>query len=188
MLHIFNIFKASTLLSWDRSVFSLLRRLSTWHCPHLLLSMPTWHAVPAPKAIDRYLLPVGCSAANLTCRMTGQTGRWMDAQPLHAFVSVYYVSSSLLSHWKLDKHIAHYKATTEKRTDSLGGNDRLLYNFLVTLRWHTFRIRPSCKETRHCHRLQTWIHTRIAHFKHNSNTTECLQLYCCEAPHYKRDA
>ena len=50
----------------DKSVFSLLRRLSTWHCPHLSVS-----AAPAARrrccwapAIDRYLLPTGHSAAN----------------------------------------------------------------------------------------------------------------------------
>ena len=53
-------------------------------------------------------------------------------------------------HSKLVKHAWHYKATNKERSDSLGGNDRLLYDFLITLWWHTFRIRPSCKETRHC--------------------------------------
>ena len=66
---------ADSCLTWhftntvtDKSVFSLLCRLSTWHCPHLSVSAAPaarrrccW--APAP-AIDRYLLPTGHSAAN----------------------------------------------------------------------------------------------------------------------------
>jgi len=58
----------------NKSVFSLLRQLSTWHCPHLMPSAVlrrhccqracSWYAVPAPAAVYRYLPPAGRSAAN----------------------------------------------------------------------------------------------------------------------------
>jgi len=51
-------------------VFSFLRMLSTWHCPH---SSAACHC---RSAIDRYLLPVGPTAANLQ-------------QPLHGPCSTY---------------------------------------------------------------------------------------------------
>jgi len=83
-------------------------------------------------------------------------------------------------HSKLDKHAWHYKATNKKRSDSLGGNDRLLYDFLITLWWHTFRIRPSCKETRHCCNYKP-EHTKFGDFEHNSKTRKCL-LLCYRIP------
>jgi len=45
----------------NKSVFGFVRQLSTWHCPHLLLS-----AVQQARrvAIERYLMPAGRSAAN----------------------------------------------------------------------------------------------------------------------------
>ena len=39
----------------NNSVFSFLHRLSTWRCPHLLLSAGAW--CTAPAAVYRYLLP-----------------------------------------------------------------------------------------------------------------------------------
>jgi len=45
-----------------KSVLSLLRRLSTGRYPHLLLSAGACSTAPA--AINRYLVPTGCSAAN----------------------------------------------------------------------------------------------------------------------------
>ena len=60
-----------------KSVFSYLRTLTKWHCPH----SPT-----AAAALDRYLLPAGPTAANLqqriSCRgsmlwrQTGRDGRY----------------------------------------------------------------------------------------------------------------
>ena len=72
----------------NKSAFSLVPRLSTWHCPHLLLSAVLrrrccW--TPAPKAIDWYLLPTGRSAANgpATAGAVDLWDRRTDARPLH---------------------------------------------------------------------------------------------------------
>ena len=46
----------------NKSLLSLLRRLSTGRYLHLLLSAGTCSTAPA--AVSRYLLPAGCSAAN----------------------------------------------------------------------------------------------------------------------------
>jgi len=71
----------------SRSAFSLVPRLSTRHCPHLLLSAVLrrsaaeracrWYAsaAPAPAAVDRYLLPAERSAANPPA-ITVAAGRW----------------------------------------------------------------------------------------------------------------
>jgi len=64
-------------------VFSLVPRLSTRNCPHLLLS-----AVPV---IDRYLLPAGRSAA--VRRAMGQTDGRKDARPFHRHCCACYASS-----------------------------------------------------------------------------------------------
>jgi len=64
-------------LDLNKSVFSFLRTLTTWHCPHptLLLLLPS----AGRAAIDRYLLTAGPTAANLQQRvcccgpMLGQT-------------------------------------------------------------------------------------------------------------------
>jgi len=50
-----------TFIKTNKSVLSLLRRLSTRRCPHLLLNAGACHAT---AAIDRYLLHTGRSAAN----------------------------------------------------------------------------------------------------------------------------
>jgi len=34
----------------------------------------SWYVVPAPSAIDRYLLHAECSVANCCCRLMGQMG------------------------------------------------------------------------------------------------------------------
>ena len=59
--------------AWDSrqhntSVFSLVPRLSTRHCPHLLLStvLRQRRCCWASAAVDRYLLPAGRPAANLS--------------------------------------------------------------------------------------------------------------------------
>jgi len=58
----------SAMLINHKSVFSLGPQLSTWHCPHSLLSAIaaehacSWYAVPA--AVDRYHQSTGHSAAN----------------------------------------------------------------------------------------------------------------------------
>jgi len=72
----------------NKSVFSFLRQLTTWHCLQLLLR--AGHA-----AIDRYLLPVVPKAANpphgraaaewyeTNRRTRGQTDGRMDARQFH---------------------------------------------------------------------------------------------------------
>ena len=50
----------------NKSTFSFLHQLPTWHCPHLLLHACCSMAVAEHRAaIDRYLLPAGHWAANL---------------------------------------------------------------------------------------------------------------------------
>ena len=50
------------LLMFNKSVFSFLRMLTMWHYPHSLVAcLAAVHCA----AIDRYLLPVGPTAANL---------------------------------------------------------------------------------------------------------------------------
>jgi len=82
-------------------VFSYLRTLTTWHCPHL----PTTAA-----AIDRFLLPTGPTAANLQQRvcccgpMLGQTSpadRRTDTVPIHRLCSTYYAYSANKSAFSL---------------------------------------------------------------------------------------
>jgi len=71
----------------NKSVFSLLRRLSTWRCPHLLLSaVLRRRCCWAPAlAVDRYLLPAGRSAANPlhVAAAVERQDRQTDARPLH---------------------------------------------------------------------------------------------------------
>ena len=82
-------------------MFSYLRTLTTWHCPHL----PTTAA-----AIDRFLLPTGPTAANLQQRvcccgpMLGQTSpadRRTDTVPFHRPCSTYYAYSANKSAFSL---------------------------------------------------------------------------------------
>jgi len=51
----------------NKSVFSFLRQLTTWHCSHLLLNAVLLCALllrrPAAAAVDRYSLPAGPTAA-----------------------------------------------------------------------------------------------------------------------------
>ena len=88
------------------SVFSFLRRLSTWRCPHLLLHDVVSEALRPPAAVDRYLLPAGRSAENpQTCasvdRWDRQTNKRTDgrtdAQPLYKPCCAYSVNNSLSS-------------------------------------------------------------------------------------------
>jgi len=60
----------------NKPVFSYLRTLTTWHCPH---------SPAAAAAIDRYLLPAGPTAANLQQRRAA-TGwdRRTDGRPTDA--------------------------------------------------------------------------------------------------------
>jgi len=68
----------------DDDVFSYLRTLTTWHCPH------SPDAAAAIDAIDQFLLPAGSTAANLQPRvcccesMLGQTDGQTDG---HRIVS-----------------------------------------------------------------------------------------------------
>jgi len=48
----------------NKSLFSFLHQLSTWHCPHLLSSERRALAPLLSRAIDRYLLSAGPTAAN----------------------------------------------------------------------------------------------------------------------------
>jgi len=63
-MHIIHIMMAIFVLGRKKkSVFSFLRQLITWHCPHLLLNAVLLRR-PAAAAVDRYLLPAGPTAAN----------------------------------------------------------------------------------------------------------------------------
>jgi len=86
----------------NKSVFSLVPRLSTWHCPHLLLSIccVLYGAVVAERrACYRSVFPVRDAhskipaARRCCCRSTGQTDGRTDAQPLYIFCSSYYANS-----------------------------------------------------------------------------------------------
>ena len=72
----------------NESLFSLLRRLSTWHCPHLLLSAGACCTAPA-VVIDIYL-PAGRSAANppATVAAVDRWERWTNYKitKLHLFI------------------------------------------------------------------------------------------------------
>ena len=73
-------------LCYNKSVFSLVLRLSTWHCTHLLLNAVLRHRYCwAPGTVNRYVLParrsqqIRCTASRCWCQMTGQTdGRTLD--------------------------------------------------------------------------------------------------------------
>jgi len=71
----------SHIAELDKSVFSFLRQLTTWHCSQLLLSA-------GRAAIDRYLLPAWHTAANppqLLQRSIDKTDRRTDTVPLDSF-------------------------------------------------------------------------------------------------------
>ena len=60
---------ASGIIAWqNKTVFSFLRQLTTWHCSHLLPNAVLLCAVmqrrPTAAAVDRYRLPSGPAAAN----------------------------------------------------------------------------------------------------------------------------
>jgi len=60
---------ASGIIAWqNKTVFSFLRQLTTWHCSHLLPNAVLLCAVmqrrPTAAAVDRYRLPAGPAAAN----------------------------------------------------------------------------------------------------------------------------
>ena len=74
------------LPAYNKSVFSLPRRLSTWRCPRVCCWVPCCGrhgdgrrccSAPAP-AIDRYLLAAGRSAANPPATVTAVD--WCDRQ------------------------------------------------------------------------------------------------------------
>ena len=71
----------------NKSVFSFLHKLTTWHYPHL---SATCCAAVCLAAINRYFLPAGPTAANLQhwvccCEpMLGQTDRQTDERPTDA--------------------------------------------------------------------------------------------------------
>ena len=74
----------------NKSVFSFLRQLSTWHCPHLL-SRP--RAAAAQLLADRYLLPTGLSAANPPHAVVA-VDRRTETGPLYKPCSASYVKGS----------------------------------------------------------------------------------------------
>jgi len=75
----------------NKSVFSKLRQLTTWNCPHSsALQLSAGRA-----AIHRYLLPAGPTAATgLLLLVHAGTDRWTDTIPLHRPCSSYYASSA----------------------------------------------------------------------------------------------
>jgi len=74
----------SDLLKFNKSVFSYLRMLTTWHCPH---------SPAAAAAIDQYLLPAGPTAANLhqlvcyCCTMLGHAAILLTGYDCSCFSS-----------------------------------------------------------------------------------------------------
>ena len=83
---------------YNKSAFSYLRTLITWHCPH---------SPAAAVATDQYILPAGSTAANLQqqgecaqCQvcccapMLGQTYGQTDTVPFHTLCSEYCAGSA----------------------------------------------------------------------------------------------
>jgi len=94
----------------NKSAFSFLRRLSTWHCSRLLsiaVLRRRCGRAPGRAAIDRYFVPAGPTAANpqprrpndATDRETdGQTDRQTDARPFRRPCCViYHIISEIYS-------------------------------------------------------------------------------------------
>jgi len=68
---------------YSKSVFGFLRRLSTWHCPHLLLSAVACYRVISPVRGALSSKP----AARRCCRQSmGQTDRRTDRRTLDHFI------------------------------------------------------------------------------------------------------
>ena len=72
----------------NKYVFSFLRQLTTWNCPHLLLRAVCRAAAPlllhaGRAAIDRYLLPAGFTAANTPLSIDGTDGRTDTRGPIY---------------------------------------------------------------------------------------------------------
>jgi len=83
-------FTTGVMSAHNKTVFTLIPRLSTWHCPHLLLyavlRRRCWRA-PAPAAVDRCLLPERRSAANPPrAAQTDGTDKQTDGRTLDRFI------------------------------------------------------------------------------------------------------
>ena len=76
-----------------KSAFSLLRRLRTWHCPHLLLSavQQSIFCPPGPQQQTRNRVCRCCCCALGTDR---RTGKRTDLRPMHRPCSVNYAGSA----------------------------------------------------------------------------------------------
>ena len=75
----------------NNSVISVVRRLSTWHCPHLLLSAGAGSrqsVSPVHTALSSK--PATCRCC---CRSMGQTDGQTDARPFHRPCSAYYAGT-----------------------------------------------------------------------------------------------
>ena len=77
---------------------SVVRRVSTWHCPHLLLSVVLWCRVDAGRPPLSINISCQHGAQQQTCHMpllqsNDGTNRWKDTRPFHRPCSAYYVGS-----------------------------------------------------------------------------------------------
>jgi len=73
----------------NKPVFSHVRWLQTWHCPHLLLS-----DVLQLRATTTHRLTKSCSSAVAMGQTDSRTNRWKDTIPLLRPCFTYYVGSA----------------------------------------------------------------------------------------------
>ena len=77
-------------------MFSYLHTLTMWHCPHI-----PQHAAAA-AAIDRYLLPVGPTAANLQQQAHAGTDRRLCGQTPYRFIdAAHHHHSGIPDHYSI---------------------------------------------------------------------------------------
>jgi len=67
----------------NKSVFSCLRQLTTWHCPHSAAATTRLLVIAGRAAINLYLLRAGPTAANPQQRRLDGTDGRTDARQLH---------------------------------------------------------------------------------------------------------
>ena len=88
----------------DKSVSSLVPRMSMWHCPSLLQSTPAAgiYAAPVPAAVDGYILPAANPLA--TAAAVDEWDRQTDGS------TVFYAGSVTIITWVFTARavLAHY--------------------------------------------------------------------------------
>jgi len=101
----------------NKSVLSLVPRLSTWRYPqpqlgHLQLLIDIWYTAPVLLSIDVCCPRPGCSKRQML--IDGQTDRRTDTRPLHRLCTAYYADS-------VRNQVCCFSGTLQWYTMQIGG-------------------------------------------------------------------